>query len=31
MVIHDMPCIWWLSWVAVERPWSAVAEPFLSF
>ena len=27
---HDMPCTWRLSWLAVERPWSALAWPFLS-
>ena len=25
---HDMLCMWSLSWLAVERPWS---EPLLSF
>ena len=27
---HKMPCTWRLSWLAVERPWSALAKPFLS-
>ena len=27
---HDMPYRWQLSW-AVERPWLALARPFLSF
>ena len=31
VVIHDMPCTWWLSLVAVERPWSAITGPFLFF
>ena len=25
---HDMPYTWWLSWLAVEKPWSALAGPF---
>ena len=28
---HDMLYIWWQSWLAVERPWSALAGPILSF
>ena len=28
---HDMLCTWRLSWLAVEKPWSALAWPFLSF
>ena len=28
---HDMPCTWRLSWLAVEKPCSALAWPFLSF
>ena len=28
---RDMPCIWQLSWLAVEKPWLALAGPFLSF
>ena len=28
---HDMTCTWRLSWLAVERPWSALAGPFLYF
>ena len=26
---HDMPCTWRLSWLAVERPWLALAWSFL--
>ena len=26
---HDMLCTWQLSWLAVERPWLALAGPFL--
>ena len=29
--IHDMACTWRLSWLAIERSWSALAGPFLSF
>ena len=28
---HDMPYTWRLSWLAIEKPWSALAGPFLSF
>ena len=28
---YEVPCAWQLSWLAVERPWSALAGPFLSF
>ena len=28
---HDMLYTWWQSWLAVERPWSALAGPILSF
>ena len=28
---HDLPCTWWVSWLAVQKPWSALAWPFLSF
>ena len=28
---RDMLCIWQLSWLPVEKPWLALAEPFLSF
>ena len=27
---HDMLCTWWLSWLAVEKPWLALAGPFLT-
>ena len=26
----DVLCTWQLPWLAVEQPWSALAEPFLS-
>ena len=29
--IHDMPYTWQLSWLAVERPCSALGRLFLSF
>ena len=28
---HDISCTWQLSWLAVEKPWSALAVPFLAF
>ena len=28
---YDMTCTWWLSWLAVEKPWLALVLPFLSF
>ena len=28
---HDMLCTWQLSWLAIEKPWSALTWPFLSF
>ena len=28
---HSVLCIWWLSWLAIEMPWLALAGPFLSF
>ena len=28
---HEVPCTWWLSWLNVKKPWSALAGPFLSF
>ena len=27
----DLPCTWWLSWLAVEKPWLAKAGQFPSF
>jgi len=24
---HDLPCTWRLSWLAVEKPWLAMAGP----
>jgi len=27
---HDLPCTWRLSWLAVEKPWLAMARLFLS-
>ena len=27
----EMPCTWQLPWLAVEKPWSTLAWPFLSF
>ena len=26
-----LPCTWQLPWLAIEKPWSALAWPFLSF
>ena len=31
ILIHDMPCTWRLSWLAIERPWLALAGPSVSF
>ena len=28
---HSVPGMWWLSSLAIERPWSKLARPFLSF
>ena len=28
---HGLSCTWQLLWLAVEKPWSALAWPFLSF
>ena len=28
---HGVPCTWQLPWLAVEKLWSALAGPFLSF
>ena len=28
---HGVPCTWQLLWLAIEKPWSALAWPFLSF
>ena len=28
---HDMLCTWQLSWLAVEKPWLALASPFLIY
>ena len=28
---HGVPCTWQLLWLAVEKLWSALAWPFLSF
>ena len=30
-ITHDTPCTWWISWLALERAWSALAGLFLSF
>ena len=27
---HGVPCTWQLPWLAVEKPWSALAGPFLT-
>ena len=27
---YKVPCTWWQSWLAVERPWLTLARPFLS-
>ena len=28
---HGVPCTWQLPWLAIRKPWSALAGPFLSF
>ena len=28
---HRVPCTWQLLWLAIEKPWSALAWPLLSF
>ena len=28
---HGVLCTWQLPWLAVEKPWPALAGPFLSF
>ena len=28
---HGVPCTWHLPWLAIRKPWSALAGPFLSF
>ena len=30
-VHHKLLCTWQLPWLAVEKPWSALAWPFLFF
>jgi len=27
----ELPCTWQLPWLAIEKPWSALVGPFLSF
>jgi len=28
---HRVPCTWHLPWLAVNKPWSALPDPFLFF